>query len=146
MPRNLKGTSLPFSYNRIDELEDIVSKNDIGVIVMEPVRNYEPEDNFLGKVREIADKIGAVLVFDEISSGWRMTVGGVHKLYSVYPDIVVYAKAISNGFPMGAIVGKGKIMDVAQSSFISSSYWTEKIGPAAALATINKLQLKQELQ
>ena len=140
VPRVLKGTSFPFSYNKIDELRNVVSKNDIGVIVMEPVRNYEPEDNFLRKVREIADKIKAVLIFDEVSSGWRMNIGGIHELYNVYPDIVVYGKAISNGFPMASIVGKGKIMDMAQISFISSTYWTERIGPAAAIATINKLR------
>ena len=142
VPRCLKGTAIPFNYNKIDELKDIVSKNDIGVIVMEPVRDYEPADNFLGKVREIATKKKAVLIFDEISSGWRMNVGGVHKLYNVYPDIAIYAKAISNGFPMAAIVGKGEIMDMAQSSFISSTYWTERIGPVAAIATIKKLEKK----
>ena len=142
VPRDLKGTSLPFAYNKIDELKDIVSKNNIGVIVMEPVRNYEPKDNFLGKVREIANDVKAVLIFDEISSGWRMDIGGAHRLYNVYPDIAVYAKAMSNGFPMAAIVGKGEIMDMAQKSFISSTYWTERIGPAAAIATINKLRKK----
>lgn len=142
VPRCLKGTALPFNFNKIDELKDIVSKNEIGVIVMEPIRHYEPIDNFLGKVREIADKIKAVLIFDEITSGWRMNVGGVHKLYNIQPDIAVYAKAISNGFPMAAIVGKGKIMDMAQHSFISSTYWTERTGPAAAIATIKKLQEK----
>ena len=141
VPRCLKGTAIPFTYNKIEELKDIVSKNrDIGAIVMEPLRNFSPEDGFLNKVREIANEIKAVLVFDEVTSGWRMNVGGIHKLYNVYPDIVVYAKAISNGFPMAAIVGKGNIMDIAQTSFISSTYWTERIGPAAAIATINKLQ------
>ena len=141
VPRCLKGTSIPFNYNKIQELKEIISKNkDIGVIVIEPLRHHYPEDNFLGKVREIANEIKAVLVFDEITSGWRMNVGGVHQLYNVEPDIAVYGKGISNGFPMAAIIGKGKIMDMAQRSFISSTYWTERIGPAAALATINKLR------
>ncbi len=141
VPRCLKGTAIPFTYNKIEELKDIVSKNrDIGAIVMEPLRNSFPEDGFLNKVREIASEIKAVLVFDEVTSGWRMNVGGIHKLYNVEPDIAVYAKAISNGFPMAAIVGKGKIMDMAQTSFISSTYWTERIGLVAAITTINKLQ------
>lgn len=140
VPRSLKGTSIPFNYNKIEELENIVSKNeDIGVIVMEPMRHQEPKDNFLRKVRKIADEIGAVLVFDEITSGWRMRVGGIHGLYGVRPDIAVYGKAMSNGFPMAAIVGKGEVMDAAQESFISSSYWTGRIGPAASIATINKM-------
>ena len=139
VPRGLKGTAIPFNYNRLDELEKIVEDYDIGAIVMEPVRHHEPEGDFLGKVRETADNIGAVLIFDEVTSGWRMNVGGIHRLYNVYPDIAVYGKAMSNGFPMAAIIGRREIMDMAQESFISSTYWTERIGPAASLATINKM-------
>lgn len=139
VPRGLRGTAIPFNYNRIDELEEIVKNNDIGVIVMEPIRHYEPENNFLKKVRKIVDKIGAVVIFDEISSGWRMNVGGAHELYKVYPDIAVYGKAMSNGFPMAAVVGKGEVMDAAQNSFISSTYWTDRIGPVASIAAINKM-------
>ena len=139
VPRGLKGTTIPFNYNRIEELEEIVENNDIGIIVMEPVRHNEPEKDFLRKARNIADEIGAVLIFDEISSGWRMRVGGAHELYKVYPDIAVYGKAMSNGYPMAAVVGKGEVMDMAQESFISSTYWTDRIGPVASLATINKL-------
>jgi len=139
VPRGLKGTAIPFNYNRIDELEEIVKSNDIGVIVMEPIRHYEPEDDFLKKARKIADEISAVLIFDEISSGWRMNVGGAHELYEAYPDIAVYGKAMSNGFPMAAVVGKGEIMDIAQESFISSTYWTDRMGPVASITTINKM-------
>ena len=139
VPRCLKGTALPFNYNRIEELEKIMENNDIGVIVIEPIRHYEPEKDFLKNIRKIADKTNAILIFDEITSGWRMNVGGVHELYNVYPDIVVYGKAMSNGFPMAAIVGKGEVMDVAQNSFISSTYWTDRIGPVASIATINKM-------
>jgi glutamate-1-semialdehyde aminotransferase len=141
VPRCLIGTSIPFNYNKTEELEDIVSKNkDIGAIVMEPVRHQEPKNNFLKKVRKIANEIGAVLIFDEITSGWRMNVGGIHALYKVYPDIAVYGKAMSNGFPMAAVVGKREIMDLAQESFISSTYWTDRIGPVASITTINKMR------
>ena len=140
VPRCLKGSAIPFTYNKIEELEKIVSEHkDIGVITVEPVRHQEPKDGFLKKVRKIADEIGAVLIFDEITSGWRMRVGGIHELYGVRPDIAVYGKAMSNGFPMAAVVGKSEVMDAAQESFISSTYWTDRIGPAASIATINKL-------
>jgi glutamate-1-semialdehyde 2,1-aminomutase len=139
VPRGLKGTAIPFNYNRIEELEEIVKSNDIGVIAMEPIRHHEPENDFLRNVREIADEIGAVLIFDEITSGFRMRVGGAHELYKVYPNIAVYGKAMSNGYPMAVVIGRGEIMDVAQESFISSTYWTERIGPVASIATINKL-------
>jgi len=140
VPRSLRGTAIPFNYNEVEELEEIVGKHDIGTIIMEPVRHHKPKDNFLSKVRKIADDIGAVLIFDEISSGWRMNVGGAHDLYKVYPDIAVYGKAMSNGFPMAAVVGKGRVMDVAQNTFISSTYWTDRIGPVASVVTINKLR------
>lgn len=143
VPRGLKGTAIPFHYNKIEELEKIVEENDIGVIVMEPVRFEKAEDNFLEKVREIANKIGAVLIFDEITSGFRFNIGGAHLKYGVNPDMAVFAKGMSNGFPMAAIIGKKDIMQAAQDTFISSTYWTERIGPAAALATIKKMRDKK---
>ena len=142
VPRGLLKTALPFEYNKIDQLETLVNENEIGVIVVEPLRHQEPKDNFLKRIREISDKINAVLIFDEITSGWRLTVGGVHLKFNVNPDIVVLGKAMSNGYPMAAVIGKGNIMDAAQTSFISSTYWTERIGPTAALATIKKMQNK----
>ncbi|MDP2684173.1 MAG: aminotransferase class III-fold pyridoxal phosphate-dependent enzyme [bacterium] len=140
VPKVLQGTVFPFSYNKIEELEEIVAKHkDIGVIVVETLRHTEPIDNFLEKIRIIADKLGAVLVFDEITIGWRLNIGGAHLLYNVEPDIAVFGKAIANGYPMGAIVGKEKVMQSAQDTFISSTFWTERVGFAAALATIKRL-------
>jgi glutamate-1-semialdehyde aminotransferase len=143
VPKELAGTSLPFHYNKIEELERIVEKNkDIGVIVVEAIRSKKPENDFLHKVRKIADETGAVLIFDEITSAWRMTIGGAYPLFGVKPDVIVFAKAMSNGYPMAAIVGKDEVMEAAQLSFISSTYWTEGIGPTAALATIKKMEEK----
>ncbi len=140
VPRGLKGTAIPFNYNKIEELENIVAQNEIGVIIVEPLRYQEPADNFLQKIRKIADRIGAVLVFDEITSGFRFNLGGVHLTLGVNPDIAVFAKGMSNGFPMAAIIGKEDVMQAAQTTFISSTYWTERTGPAAALATIKKMK------
>jgi len=140
VPRCLKGTSIPFEYNDIEKLKSIVKGNkDIGVIVVEPIRHHEPKDNFLGKVKEIAKQINAVLIFDEITSGFRINVGGAYTKYDVEPDVVVYGKAMGNGFPIAAIVGKKEIMDAAQTSFISSTFWTERIGLVAAIVTIKKM-------
>lgn len=142
VPRCLSGTSIAFRYNKIDELRAIVSRHrvDIAAIVMEPIRNYEPAPGFLEEVREIATRIKAVLIFDEITSAWRINTGGAHLLYKVTPDIAVFAKAMSNGYPMAAIIGISDIMQAAQSTFISSTYWTERLGPVASLATIRKHQ------
>ncbi len=140
VPRGLKGTALPFRYNHIEELEDIVGahRNKLAAIIMEPVREEEPAHGFIERARELADENGAVMIFDEITSAFRLNTGGAHLLYGVNPNIAVFAKAISNGYPMGAVIGNEKIMQAAQSTFISSTYWTERVGPTAALATIRK--------
>jgi glutamate-1-semialdehyde 2,1-aminomutase len=142
VPRGLMGTALPFRYNRIDELDEIVSRwpNELAAIVMEPIRDHEPEPGFLERIREIATKIGAVLIFDEVTAGFRLNSGGAHLLYQVTPDVAVFAKGMSNGYAMAAIIGTSDVMQAAQNTFISSTYWTERIGPVAALATIRKHQ------
>jgi glutamate-1-semialdehyde aminotransferase len=142
VPRGLLGTALPFHYNRIDELQAIVDRHgaELAAVVIEPIRNDEPAPGFLAEIRVLCDRIGAVLVVDEISAGFRLTTGGAHLLYGLEPDIAVFAKAISNGYPMAAIIGKRDVMQAAQKTFISSTYWTDRIGPAAALATIRKYQ------
>lgn len=141
VPQGLRGTIVPFHYNKLDELRKIVKKNKgkLAAIIMEPVHSSEPRDGFLRKVRTIADRAGAVLVFDEVSAGWRLAKGGSHLRYGVRPDIAIFGKATSNGYPMAAIIGKRNVMQAAQDTFISSSYWTERIGPVAALATIKKM-------
>lgn len=140
VPQGLKGTAFPFRYNHLDELEDIVSENkgDLAAIVMEPIRSADPEEGFLEGVRDLADDSGAVLIIDEISAGFRMNTGGAHLHLGVEPDMAVFSKALGNGYPIGAIIGKEAVMQSAQHTFISSTCWTERIGPAAAIATIRK--------
>ncbi|MDP2127604.1 MAG: aminotransferase class III-fold pyridoxal phosphate-dependent enzyme [Pseudohongiella sp.] len=140
VPRNLKGTVFPFNYNNYAELEELVNKHDIGVIKMEVVRNLGPEDNFLHKVRKLATERGIVLVFDECTSGFRETFGGLHKKYGVEPDMAMFGKALGNGYAITATIGKREVMEAAQSTFISSTFWTERIGPTAALATLNVME------
>jgi len=137
VPRQLIKTALPFFYNDINSLEKIVVSNqDIGVIIMEPQRNEDPKNNFLQDVRKIADKIGAVLIFDEVTSGFRMNNGGIHLKYNVEPDVAVFGKALGNGFPISAIIGRKEIMKAAETSFISSTMWTERIGFVAGVKTL----------
>lgn len=140
VPRNLKGTVFPFNYNRFDELEALVTAHDIGVIKMEVVRNVEPQDNFLHKVRSLASDRGIVLIFDECTSGFRETFGGLHKKYGVEPDMAMFGKALGNGYAITATIGRREIMEAAQSTFISSTFWTERIGPVAALKTLEVME------
>ncbi|TSA36850.1 MAG: aminotransferase class III-fold pyridoxal phosphate-dependent enzyme [Verrucomicrobiaceae bacterium] len=140
VPRNLRGTVFPFNYNNFTELEALVNAHDIGVIKMEVVRNKGPEDNFLHKVRQLATDRGIVLIFDECTSGFRETFGGLHKLYGVEPDMAMFGKALGNGYAITATIGRRAIMEAAQSTFISSTFWTERIGPAAALKTLDVME------
>lgn len=142
VPRALRGTSYPFSYNNKEEFLSLIEKygKEVGVVVMESVRSYFPQEDFLQTVRKVTQDLGIVLIIDEITAAWRMNVGGAHLLFNFEPDIAVFGKAISNGYPMAAIVGKSEVMDAAEESFISSTYWTDKVGLVAALATIEKLQ------
>ena len=142
VPKGLAGTMYPFHYNRLDELKEIVSKHgkELAAIVMEPVRSNQPDPGFLEGVKEVAKEIGAVLVFDEVSSGFRVSTGGAHLVLGVNPDIAVLSKAMGNGYPIAAIIGTADVMQAAQNTFISSTYWTERIGFTAALAVIEKFQ------
>jgi len=140
VPEHLRGSSIPFQYNKFAELEKIVSENDIGVVVMEVQRNFPPEDDFLLKIREITRSNGIVLIFDECTSGFREEFGGLHKRYNVDPDIAVFGKAIGNGYACTAVVGSREVMEAAQSTFISSTFWTERIGTVAALTTLGVME------
>ena len=140
VPKSLEGTVFPFRYNDYEELEKIVNNHDIGVIKMEVIRNKGPEDNFLEKVRELSSKKGIVLIFDECTSGFRESFGGIHKNFNVDPDIAMFGKALGNGYGVTAIVGKKEAMEAAQNSFMSSTFWTERIGPAAAIKTLEIME------
>jgi glutamate-1-semialdehyde aminotransferase len=140
VPKDLKNTVLPFHYNNYEELESLVNNNDVGVIKMEVVRNFGPEDNFLQKVRDLATAKNIVLIFDECTSGFRETFGGIYQKYGIEPDMAMYGKTIGNGYALTAVVGKKSVMEAAQSTFISSTFWTERIGPTAAIATLKVME------
>jgi glutamate-1-semialdehyde 2,1-aminomutase len=110
--------------------------DDVGVIFMEVRRGSEPAPGFLEGVREIATKKNAVLIFDECTSGFRKTFGGLHLDYGVNPDIITLGKTLGNGYAINAVLGTTEVMQAAQDTFISSTFWTERIGPTAALATL----------
>ena len=137
VPQDLRGSVLPFRYNNFAELEELVCHHDIGVIKMEVSRNKGPEHGFLEKVRRLATDKGIVLIFDECTSGFRQSFGGLHKLYGVEPDMAIFGKALGNGYAITAIIGRREIMNAAQDTFISSTFWTERIGPVAALKTLD---------
>lgn len=142
VPAALRGSALPFAYNDLDALERIASdaNGSLAAVVMEPTRSAPPAPGFLEGIRALCDRTGARLIMDEVTSGFRLHQAGAHLKYGLEPDIAVYAKALGNGHPVGAIVGREGTMQAAQTSFISSTYWTEGVGAAAALATLDILE------
>ncbi|WP_339606902.1 aminotransferase class III-fold pyridoxal phosphate-dependent enzyme [uncultured Roseivirga sp.] len=134
VPRHLKGSVIPFNYNDLGEITEIVKNNpDLGVIKMEVSRNFGPATGYLEGIRKLATDNNIVLIFDECSSGFRQTYGGLHKMYGVEPDMCMFGKALGNGYAITAVVGKRSVMEAAQKTFISSTFWTERIGPTAGL-------------
>ena len=132
VPNVLKNTVFTFNYNNFDELEKLIKKHDIGTIIMEVSRGIEPKNNFLNKVRDIATK-KIVLIFDECTSGFRETFGGLHKKYNVEPDIAMFGKALGNGYAITAVIGTREVMNHVETTFISSTFWTERIWSISSL-------------
>ncbi len=140
VPHQLKDSVFPFNYNDFDYLEKIIVEKNIGIVKMEVMRNAMPENNFLKKIREISNQYEIVLIFDECTSGFRETFGGLHKKFEIEPDIATFGKALGNGYAITAVLSNEKIMNAAEDSFMSSTFWTERIGPTAALKTLEIME------
>ena len=141
VPKHLRGSVIPFSYNDLKQITNIVKTTpDLGAIKMEVSRNMGPDDGYLEAIRQLCDEHNLVLIFDECTSGFRETFGGLHKKYGVEPDMCMFGKALGNGYGITAILGRQSVMEAAQKTFISSTFWTERIGPTAALATLDVME------
>ncbi|CAN2170858.1 HemL Glutamate-1-semialdehyde aminotransferase [Candidatus Nanopelagicaceae bacterium] len=138
VPVGLAGSAIPFEFNNLEMFEELFQKHmgSVAAIVMEPRRSEPANPGFLERIRKLCDENSIVLIFDEITTGWRGNVGGIHLQGTVTPDLAVFAKSMSNGYAMSAVIGTESVMSAASSTFISSTNWTERVGPTAALATI----------
>lgn len=142
VPRGLKGTAIPFPYGDTAALGELLDdhRGEIAAIMMEPLRSDWPPEGYLNEVRRLADEHNVVLIFDEVSTGFRCSPGGVQPVLGVEPDIAVFAKSISNGYAMGAVVGRRDVMAPAARMFVSSTYWSETIGLRAAITTLREVR------
>jgi glutamate-1-semialdehyde aminotransferase/spore coat polysaccharide biosynthesis protein SpsF (cytidylyltransferase family) len=138
--KNLKNSVFVFEYNNFEQLKKIVSQNNIGTVIMEVSRNEPPKKNFLENVRKLTKNKNIVLIFDECTSGFRETFGGLHLKYKINPDIATFGKALGNGYAVNAVIGTDSIMNYANSTFISSTFWTERIGSVAGLKTLEIME------
>ncbi len=148
VPQALAGTAIPFIYEDLDNLEKLFEENkgEVAAIMMEPMRSERPKEGYLEAVKELCHANDALLIFDEVSSGWRISLGSAQEWLGVTPDMSVFAKAMSNGYPMGCVVGSREAMEPADRMFISSSYWSDNIGLAASVTTINELKRRNSTE
>lgn len=142
VPEALKNSAVTFHYGNREEFDGIIRNygDRLACVIMEPIRNSLPGDDFLEYVRDEIHNVGGLLIYDEITIGWRLTFGGAHLTLGINPDMAVFAKAMGNGHPIAAVIGTKAAMHGTEDSFISSTYWTESVGPVAALATIRKME------
>jgi len=148
VPRSVQELTLTFPYNDISGLERVFQEHrgDVAAVIMEPVGVVEPKENFLNDVREITHKNGAVLIFDEIVTGFRLTLSGAQGYYNVIPDVACFGKAMANGMPISAVVGKREIMEIFDEIFFSFTFGGECLSLAGALATIRELKERDALK
>ena len=148
VPKALAGTAIPFIYEDIDNLRQLFEENkgEVAAVMMEPMRSERPKEGYLEAVKELCHANGALLIFDEVSSGWRISLGSAQEWLGVTPDMSVFAKAMSNGYPMGCVVGSREAMEPADRMFISSSYWSDNIGLAASVTTISELKRRNSAE
>jgi glutamate-1-semialdehyde aminotransferase len=141
VPRALAGTALPFAYGDLAGLGELLERHrgEVAAVMMEPLRSEVPPDGYLANVGRLARQHGAVFIFDEVSSGLRFSTGGAQQFLGVTPDMAVFAKSLSNGYPMAAVVGRREVMEPAARMFISSTYWSDTIGLRAALTTLREV-------
>jgi glutamate-1-semialdehyde 2,1-aminomutase len=142
VPRALEGTAVPFAYGDLAALGRLLDdhKGQVAAVIMEPLRSEMPPPGYLEGVLKLCRQYDVLLVFDEVSTGFRMHHGGVQPALGITPDMAVFAKSISNGYPMAAVVGKRAVMESAARMFISSTYWSDTIGLRAAVTTLREIR------
>lgn len=140
VPNNLRGLTIPIRYNNFEDLKILEQDKNIGVLIMEVMRSEAPVPGYLEQIREICDKRKIVLIFDECTSGFRETFGGLHIKFGIKPDLATFGKALGNGYPITALLGKRSVMEHSNESFISSTFWSDRIGFVAGLKTLEVME------
>lgn len=142
IPRKVREDVLTFRYNDLDSLEDVLKKNrdQVACVIMMPLEIELPQPGFLAGVKELAHRYGALFILDEMRSGFHLALGGAQEYYGVVPDLATFSKAISNGYAISVLAGKREVMETLSQTYVSSTFFTNSIAMAAAVATINRLR------
>ena len=142
VPKAVQQMTIPFEYNNIATLGRIFSEHpgQVAAVIMEPVGMVKPHDDFLQKVQKLSQREGALLIFDEVVTGFRLALGGAQEYFGVAPDLACFGKAMANGYPIAAVVGPQEIMELFDEIFFSFTFGGETLSLAAARATINEME------
>ncbi len=145
VPKAVRDLTIPFEYNKIETLERIFSEhpNQVAAVILEPIGVLEPKDDFLAKTAALARRNGAVVIFDEIVTGFRLNIGGAQAHFGVTPDLACFGKSMANGYPISAVVGRQDIMGLFDEVFFSFTFGGETLSLAAAQATIREIREKE---
>ncbi len=141
VPKAVRKLTLNFIYNDLEDLESKLRKHDVAAVILEPIQSNGPEEGYLQGVKELAHKYGALLIFDEVVSGFRYALGGGSEMFGVVPDLAALGKGMANGYPISAVAGRKDILQqIEQGVFVSTTFGGDSISMAAALATIKILE------
>jgi glutamate-1-semialdehyde 2,1-aminomutase len=142
IPKAVQDLTVTFPFNSLDALDVLfkAQSGQIAAVIMEPASIVDPEPGYLAAVKELANKNGALLIFDEIVTGFRAGMGGAQSRYGVTPDLASFGKALGNGMPISAVVGRADVMDLMEEIFFSATFGGEALSLAAAIATLDKLE------
>lgn len=142
VPTSLKDTALPVPFDDFKEFKKVLkdNKDELAAVILEPRRSFNPSEGYLQNIIELSHSLGIVVIFDEITTAWRANSGGIHLSLGVNPDIAVFSKAMGNGYAISAVIGIREVMEAASRTFLSSTSWSERVGMAAAIATIDEYE------
>lgn len=148
VPKSTQVMTHKFEYNNIASLEKIFRRyrGKIAAVIMEPMSYEEPRDSFLQKVKQLTHQHGALLIFDEVVTGFRCSLGGAQKYFRVTPDLATFGKSMANGMPISALVGKRRYMRVIEDIFYSFTFGGEALSLVAAIATIKEMERKKVIE
>jgi glutamate-1-semialdehyde aminotransferase len=142
VPERVRALTHMVPYNDLDAVATLFSryKGEFAAIIIEPMNSAEPGPGFLQSLKDIAHENGALLVFDEVITGFRFALGGAQALFGVTPDIAAFGKALGNGMPISAVVGRAEIMAQMEEIFFSGTFGGEALSIAAAIAVLDKMR------
>lgn len=141
VPEAVRKLTISFRYNDLADLEEKLKEHKVAAVILEPIQSNGPEKGYLESVKRLTHKYGAVLIFDEVVSGFRYALGGASELYHVTPDLAAFGKGMANGYAISAVAGKKELLEqIEQGVFVSTTFGGDSVPMAAALATIKILE------